>query len=153
MTEVTLSNAQHRVLEDTANLPENPAEKFTDFLPAGARGKVLSALEKKKLLKKRKDGHYITEAGFAVLGREPAKEAAKKEKPAADPKKGKQERSTKQGTMIDMLQKGTTLKALMEATGWQKHSVHGAMANLRKKQELNIVSTKKDGEDRFYKIA
>lgn len=153
MTEVTLSNAQHRVLEDTANLPENPAEKFATHLPGGARNKVLAALEKSGLLEKRKNGHYITEAGFAALGREPAKAEAKAEKSAAEAKKDKPVRVTKQDTMLTMLKKGTTLKALMEATGWQKHSVHGAMANLKKKQSLNITQSKADGADRVYKIA
>lgn len=153
MTEVTLSNAQHRVIETTANQPEIPAEKAAEFLPGGARNKVLAALEKNGLLEKRKDGHYITEAGFAALGREPAKAEAKAEKPAAEPKKDKQKHVSKKNVMLTMLKEGVTLKALMEATGWQKHSVHGAMANLKKQQNLNITQSKADGADRVYKIA
>ncbi len=153
MTEVTLSNAQHRVLEDTANQPETPAEKFAAYLPSGARGKVLTALQNKGLLEKRKDGHYITDAGFAALGRKPATAEAKVKKPIAEPKKDGQKHVSKKEIMLTMLKKGVTLKALMETTGWQKHSVHGAMANLKKQQNLNITQSKADGADRVYKIA
>ncbi len=145
MTESTLSNTQHRVLEDTANLPENPAEKFVEHLPAGARQSVIGALVKKGLLKKRGDGHFITEAGFAAIGKEP---------PAAEkPTEEKQPRISKQDTMLAMLKEGTTIGQIMKATGWQKHSVHGAMANLKKKLKLNIANSKTDGADRVYKIA
>lgn len=153
MTEVTLSNAQRRVLESAVNQPETPAEKAAEFLPGGARNKVLAALEKNGLLEKRKDGHYITEAGFAALGREPAKAGAKTDKPVAEPKKDKQKHVSKKAIMLDLLTKGTTLPALMKATGWQKHSVHGAMANLKKERKLNITQSKADGADRVYKIA
>lgn len=55
--------------------------------------------------------------------------------------------------MLAMLKDGTTLAKLMQATGWQKHSVHGAMANLKKKLGLTIDTTKQGGADRVYKIA
>lgn len=156
MTTIKLSDAQHRVLAEAGNQPQTPAEKFAEYLPAGARGKVLAALQKNGLLEKRKDGHYITEAGFAALGKEAtpvAAEAASQKKPAAEIQKTKPERATKQDTMIHMLKGGTTLQALMDATGWQKHSVHGAMANLKKKQNLTITQSKAEGADRVYKIA
>lgn len=39
------------------------------------------------------------------------------------------------------------------ATGWQQHTVRGAMAGaLKKKLGLNIVSDKTDGQDRKYRI-
>ena len=142
MTESTLSSAQHRVLEDTANLPENRAEKFTEHLPAGARQSVIGALTKKGFLKKRGDGHYITEAGFAALGRQAPK--AKAEKP---------KRVSKQSTMLDMLRQGTTIQAIMDVTGWQKHTVHGSMANLKKKLSLTIASDKAKSCERTYRIA
>lgn len=151
MTEATLTNAQHRVLENTANQPETPAGKAAEFLPGGARNKVLAALEKGGFLEKRKDGHYITNAGFAALGRVRPAAPAQKNPAATSP--AKTSRISKKSIMIEMLTAGTTLKALMEATGWQKHSVHGAMANLKKEQKLDITQSKADGADRVYKIA
>ena len=48
---------------------------------------------------------------------------------------------------------GATLDQLVEATGWQAHSVRGAMSgNLKKKRGLSITSAKVDGT-RTYRIA
>ena len=42
---------------------------------------------------------------------------------------------------------------MVEATGWQQHTVRGAMAGaLKKKLSLNIVSEKTDGQERKYRI-
>lgn len=40
---------------------------------------------------------------------------------------------------------GTTLDAMTTTTGWQGHSVRGAMAGALKKRGLIITSTKADG--------
>lgn len=40
---------------------------------------------------------------------------------------------------------GTTVAAMVEATGWQQHSVRGAMAGALKKRGLVITSEKVDG--------
>ena len=43
---------------------------------------------------------------------------------------------------------------LVEATGWQKHTVRGAISGaLKKKLGLNVVSAKADGGERIYRIA
>lgn len=65
-------------------------------------------------------------------------------------------KSTKQQIIIDMLKRdeGATLKQMMEATGWQRHSLHGAMAGgLKKKLGFKIISTKESGGEMVYKIA
>lgn len=70
-------------------------------------------------------------------------------------KTAKPQKGTKQQTIIDLLSRkeGATLAQLVKATGWQQHSVHGMMANMRKKLKLAINSTKEDGKDRVYRIA
>lgn len=64
--------------------------------------------------------------------------------------------SSKLGAVIAALRKpeGATIAELMQATGWQAHSVRGAISgNLKKKLNLNVVSEKVDDRGRTYRIA
>ena len=61
---------------------------------------------------------------------------------------------SKQGRVIAMLQSsaGTTIAAMMQATGWQAHSVRGFLAGVvRKKLQLQLNSEKGDG-NRIYRV-
>ena len=44
---------------------------------------------------------------------------------------------------------GTTIAEIMTETGWQQHSVRGAMAGALKKRGLTITSEKADGLRRY----
>ena len=62
--------------------------------------------------------------------------------------------ATKAESILALLRKpgGATLKALMEATGWQAHSVRGFISGqLAKKMRLKIKSMKRAGE-RVYSV-
>jgi hypothetical protein len=49
--------------------------------------------------------------------------------------------------------KGATIEALSKATGWQAHSVRGAMSGaIKKKRGLGVTSEKVDGV-RTYRIS
>jgi len=63
--------------------------------------------------------------------------------------------NSKQVKVVAMLRApaGTTIAAIMKATGWQQHSVRGFFAGVvRKKLRLNLGSKKVDGK-RVYRIA
>ena len=62
---------------------------------------------------------------------------------------------SKLGTLVDLLSRpeGTTIEAMTQATGWQAHTVRGAMSGaIKKKLSLTITSDKVDGV-RIYGIA
>ena len=74
---------------------------------------------------------------------------------AEEPKTHKANARSKQPCIIAMLQSpaGTTIAAIMKATGWQQHSVRGFLAGVvRKRLKLKLASNKVNG-NRIYQIA
>lgn len=61
--------------------------------------------------------------------------------------------ATKLQRLIELLSRegGAELKDLMAATGWQAHSVRGALAGSLKKKGL-IIESAKTGDRRVYRI-
>src|SRR2546429_1985225 len=82
--------------------------------------------------------------------------AAKPSRPTAGEAKGKNANpGSKQSRVITMLQSpaGATIAAMMQATGWQQHSVRGFLAGVvRKRLKLKLESKKVD-DSRVYWVA
>lgn len=63
---------------------------------------------------------------------------------------------TKQATVIALLRRqgGATIAELQKATGWQAHSLRGAISGtLKKKLALPVTSDVLEGRGRVYRIA
>ena len=113
----------------------------------------------------------LLNAGLAAIGIEPedantvpvGADAAQSGAPATDtpteaetaPKARTPREGTKQATLIAMLRApdGATIEEIMAATGWQSHTVRGAMAGaLKKKLGLEVTSEKVEDRGRVYKL-
>jgi hypothetical protein len=121
------------------------------------------------------DGHGVTlvatDAGLAAIGIEAvdvntepagATDAPTEEpvpdtptEPEAAPKARTPRTGTKQAKLIEMLRSegGATIDEIVEATGWQPHTVRGAFAGaLKKKLGLEVTSEKVEGRGRVYSL-
>ena len=90
-----------------------------------------------------------TKSPFSVRAAKPAQRSAD------GPKKHNADARSKQARVIAMLQSpaGTTIAAIMKATGWQQHSVRGFLAGVvRGRLKLKLASKKVNG-NRIYQIA
>jgi hypothetical protein len=88
-----------------------------------------------------------------------AKKSAKPAKAAKAPRAGAKgatdARSNKKAEVIAMMKraKGVTLAEIVDATGWQKHTVRGFVSILGSKGGQKIESSKNAAGERSYRIA
>jgi hypothetical protein len=152
-----LSPTQRRVLEAASKQPKPDIyEHMLNIKSPAIRDKVLQSMLKHGLVIEDLDAdgvaYTVSAAGLAAIGTPaPAMSVAKTSKKKPTPEQPA--RNSKKDIIITLLRAGATLAQLVDATGWQKHSVHGALANLKAKDGIAVASTKADGGKRVYKIA
>ena len=140
-----LTDTQRALLEAAAQHPQKKLINFPDTLKGGARIKVLTSMHNAELIEPcaaEPEVFVATATGLQAIGFTSQAPRAKRE-------------GTKQAVLIDLLTRaeGATLPQMTEATGWQIHTVRGAMAGaLKKKLGLEITSEKQPGTDRIYRI-
>lgn len=147
------TDTQRAVLEAAAKHSPKKLLELPEHIKGGARTKVLDSLLKAKWIKASRsapDAFVITPLGLQVIGLGPD------HKPDHEPTAERAHREgTKQAALIALLKQpaGATLAQMVQATGWQSHTVRGAMTGaLKKKLGLEITSEKLAGADRIYRI-
>lgn len=174
-----LTDTQTLILSAGAQRPDNIAMPLPKGLHGAAAKKVVGMMigrgwleevdanlrKGEPLWRETGDGHgttlVVTDAGLLAIGIElvVVQTIAAVREHAADvpaPKLPTPRAGTKQAMLIAMLQapKGATMEAIMAATGWQAHSIRGAMSGaLGKKLGLVVTSAKEDDRGRVYRIS
>jgi hypothetical protein len=93
------------------------------------------------------------DAAAAPAKSKPTKRTAKPGR-AASAGKPTQRAGTKQAQMIDLLRrpKGATVEQIAQVTGWQKHTIRGAISGALKKKLGLIVEATRTGSATVYRI-
>lgn len=148
MTTIQLTETQHAVLAHAIAHAKGCIDWFPEGVKGGARKRVLDALTKRGLVDATDTGWCVLEEGYRALGWQRTAPEATCALPCL-------RAGTKQATVLAMLQRseGATIAQIMEATGWQAHTVRGAFAGvIRKRLVLDLFSEKHEGIGRVYKI-
>ena len=153
-----LSPAQNLLLRTAARRADGRVIP-PDTLRGGARVKVLTALLQRGWIEPADGGHTLTDAGYATIGQQ--RPALPDEVPLDNigdlqllegiPVRP----GTKLAALVVALRRpqGATSLQLMLATGWQPHTVRGAISGmLRKKLGLNVVLAHNDSGERVYRV-
>jgi len=165
---------QQAILEHAVQHSGGKIAWFPEHIKGGARAKVLEGLFKRALITPDGDDWVVAAEGYDALGLplpgalpptimldDPELEAdvTKAEASWQTPRQHKPVRTradSKQALVIGLLQRpeGATIVQIMEATGWQQHTVRGTLAGtLKKRLGLTINSSKETGGQRVYRIA
>ena len=170
-TQANLTDTQIAIIKAAAGRPDGNIEPLPPTLRGGARTKVIDGLFARRLVVDADGRHLLTDAGYAAVGkRRPAPKGVKKlDSPDAltkrDPINDLQKlegtsRTIRPGTklaaIIDAMRRpgGATTAEMMAGTGWQAHTVRGAISGMvRKKLGYEVVAEKSADGQRTYRIA
>mgnify|MGYP000906919439 CR=1 FL=1 len=158
-TLLKLSPAQSLLLRTAARSADGRVMP-PDTLRGGARVKVLTALLQRGWIEPADDGHVMTDAGYAAIGQlRPVPLDDVQPVDATDDLQLLEGIPARAGTKLAALvvalrrPQGATSLQLMLATGWQPHTVRGAISGmLRKKLGLNVVLAHNESGERVYRV-
>ena len=154
-----LSPAQSLLLRTAARRADGRVMP-PDTLRGGARVKVMTALLQRGWIEPADDGHVLTDAGYAAISQQ--RPVPPDDVQPVDTIGDLQlvegiliRPGTKLAALVVALRRpqGATSLQLMLATGWQPHTVRGAISGmLRKKLGLNVVLAHNDSGERVYRV-
>jgi hypothetical protein len=169
-TQAKLTDTQTTILKAAAGRPDGNIEPLPPTLRGGARAKVIDGLLARGLIIDADGQHQITDAGYATVGkRRPAPKGvqkmdildgvAKRDTTHALQKLEATSRSIRPGTklaaIIDAMRNpgGATIVQMMAGTGWQAHTVRGAISGMvRKRLGLNVTLVRNDSGEPVYRV-
>ena len=157
-----LTDTQSTILKTAAGRPNGNIEPMPPTLRGGARTKVIEGLLSRGLVAGANGHHLLTDAGYAAVGkRRPVPKGVQKmDAPDAltrsEPIPHTLRPGTKLAAIIDAMRHpgGATIAQLMARTGWQTHTVRGAISGMvRKRLGYEVVTKKDTNGQRTYRIA
>jgi len=172
MNQIQLTDIQAVILSAACAREDGLIFPITSKVKGGAVGNICKSLLKRSLIEEveasdlstvwRHDGERgpitlrATRLAYDTLGITDDDEVPEGvadesvEAPAIERRKG-----SKQAMLIEMLKtpEGASIQQIVEATGWQAHTVRGAISGaLKKKLGLEVTSEKVDGRGRVYRL-
>jgi hypothetical protein len=170
-TEIKLTDTQTAILNAAAARADGNLEPLPPNLRGGARAKVIEGLLARALIVDA-NGHYLlTDAGYAAVGKprpvpkgiqkmDAPDGVAKHDAPDALHKLETTSRTIRPGTKLAAIIEamrhpgGATIAQMMAGTGWQAHTVRGAISGMiRKRLGYAVVTEKGADGQRAYRIA
>ena len=172
MNQIQLSDTQAVILSAACAREDGLVFPVIAKIKGGAVGNCLKSLLKRGLIEElhandpdtvwRHDEERgsitlrATPLAYSALGITEEEEVPNTNASTADPAPQQPRRKgSKQALLIEMLEapEGATIQQIVDATGWQPHTVRGAIAGaLKKKLGLNVLSEKVEGRGRVYRI-
>ena len=159
---VKLTATQTTVIKAAAARPDGNIEPLPTNLRGGAKTAVIDGLLARGLIAESEGKHLLTDAGYAAVGkRSPIpKDVRKLDAPDAltrsEPIPHTLRPGTKLAAIIDAMRNpgGATIAQMMASTGWQAHTVRGAISGMvRKRLGYEVVTEKGADGQRAYRIA
>lgn len=157
-----LTDTQIAILKAAAGRADGNIEPLPSNLRGGARTKVIEGLLARGLVAESEGSHRLTDAGCAAVGkRHPIQKGVQKlDAPDALTRSEPIPRTLRPGTklaaIIDAMRQpdGATIAQMMADTGWQAHSVRGAISGMvRKRLGYEVITEKGTDGQRAYRIA
>ncbi|MFW8564838.1 DUF3489 domain-containing protein [Orrella sp. 11846] len=151
MTTILMTETQQTVLTHAIEHTQGRIEWFPDNVRGGIKTRVLQCLLNNGLASNDGQNWMVTPVAYQVLNIEQpqqVEEAESQDKPLF-------RAGSKLATVLDLLQRpeGTTIEQVIEATGWQSHTVRGTFAGILKRKGVVITSDKPEKGDRIYRAS
>lgn len=161
-TQAKLTDTQTAILKAATGRPDGNIEPLPTHLRGGARTAVINGLLARGLIAESEGCHLLTDAGYAAVGkRHPIQKGVQKtDAPDALTRSEPIPRTIRSGTklasIINAMRQpgGATIAQMMTDTGWQAHTVRGAVSGMvRKRLGYEVVTEKGTDGQRAYRIA